>query len=91
MAALPWKNGKAPVPVKDRPQCAYCGKPLRPRIDRIWEQQTDARGTRPVPVAREFVGYGDGFFCGPLHGYKRAVHTLHQIVKGTITVKKLRP
>jgi hypothetical protein len=52
--------------------------------------QTDNHGSRSVPVAREFLGYGDGFFCGQLHGYKWALHIFRQIVNGTITVKKIR-
>jgi len=88
MAALPWKDGKRPPPVKDRPKCAYWGKPLRPHVSHIWEKQTDEQGTRCVPVAKEFAGYGDGFFCGPLHGYKWAVYTLQQILDGVITVRR---
>src|SRR6266478_4001698 len=53
MAALPWKDGKAPLPVKDRPKCAYCREPLRPRVYRVHEKQTDDHGTRTVPIARE--------------------------------------
>ncbi len=90
MAALPWKDGKAPLPVKDRPKCAYCREPLRPRVYRVYEKQTDDHGSRTVPIAREFLGYGDGFFCGQLHGYKWALHIFRQIVNGTITVKKIR-
>jgi len=90
MAALPWKDGKAPLPVKDCPKCAYCREPLRPRVYRVYEKQTDDHGSRTVPIAREFLGYGDGFFCGQLHGYKWALHIFRQIVNGTITVKKIR-
>ncbi len=77
------------MPIKDRPKSTYCGKPLHPRVYQVWEKQTDEHGTCAVPVPREFLGYGDGFSCGPLHGYKWALHTLHQIVNGTITVKKV--
>jgi len=63
------------LPIKDRPKCTYCGKPLHPRVYQVWEKQTDEHGTCAVPVPREFLGYGDGFSCGPLHGYKWALHT----------------
>src|SRR5216684_4007901 len=59
------------------------------RVYQVWEKQTDEHGTCAIPVPREFLGYGNGFSCGPLHGYKWALHTLHQIVNGTITVKKV--
>ncbi len=90
MAALPWKDDKAPLPVRDRPKCAHCRESLRPRVYRVYQNQIDEHGSRSVPIAREFLGYGDGFLCGPLNGYKWALHILHQIVNGTITVKKIQ-
>lgn len=60
---LPPIVGDQPLPVKDRPKCLYCKKPLRPYMSVLWGKGTAQR------IGREFNGsYGlHGLFCGPRH------------------------
>lgn len=66
----------APLPVKDRPKCWFCKKPLRPRVTHNW------KGLEIV--SRHFWGvYGENnSFCGPLHATKWAIQIVAGIKNG---------
>jgi hypothetical protein len=79
---LPWKDGIAPLPIKERPQCHYCGKRLEPLTIAHYERRDTPLGFTQAPVYRRLYGYGsqgDGHFCGQLHGYLWALYTVRKI------------
>lgn len=68
IAGLPVTVLSAPVSVKERPHCRFCGATLKPKsiCDPITE--SDEHGTRIVSWNQVFIGYGlnaKGYFCNP--------------------------
>jgi hypothetical protein len=63
---LPPLIGTPPPPVKDRPLCPGCSRPLRPYLEAHWEIEPD--GTRQLGAShREWKGRYHGranIFCG---------------------------
>ena len=68
------------VPVKDRPKCLSCDKPLRPQTRHVRDERTDAGFF--ARAVYEFSGhygdYGDDAFCGVTCGYRYARALLHK-------------
>jgi hypothetical protein len=91
MKRLPWKDGKAPLPPKQRPKCHYCGRPLRPIYGLEWARVERDSGFINTPVARIFSGrYGDSGFCGTKHGYLWAVVTVRDLEAGKLIVRRVK-
>ena len=85
--AFQYKDVGQPVPpVKDRPKCKWCGKPLKPNYHYEWPTKMNGL----AQPTREFSGsFGySSHFCQARHGAWWAELTIEQIKTGQIKVTK---